>query len=233
MDEKFNIIIPAHNEEASIGGLLEGLLDVTGRKDIIVVDDGSTDGTYAIARSFGVRVKRHGRNMGKGAAIITGIQMADSEKIVLIDGDGQHYPGDIPLLVKGLEENDLVVGARFSRRAGMPLHRLLANRLIQFIISAKAKDISDPLSGFRAFKKRFFRQLREKDFRIDLEILFTALDEGKKVREVPIRVSYGKNTGSKFNNPFSMTAIWHYAMLLAYSLAWVILPVPVRKKERY
>lgn len=93
----FTVIVPAYNEEKNIGEFLEKLTKKV--EDIIVVDDGSTDNTYSIAKTFNARVIRHKKNMGKGQAIITGLKFAKSEKVVLMDGDGQLSPNLSPFLL--------------------------------------------------------------------------------------------------------------------------------------
>src|SRR5919198_578740 len=125
-----SLIIPVHNEDESISPLLEEAIAVMkglGRPwEIIVVDDGSTDQTLERLRDKEVRVIAHPYNIGNGAAIKTGIRYASGEIIVMMDGDGQHDPQDIPKLIAQIGPYDMVVGARtngFSENK----HRTFAN----------------------------------------------------------------------------------------------------------
>jgi glycosyltransferase involved in cell wall biosynthesis len=106
------IVIPAMNEAAAIGGVVRELLASAPWRDVLVIDDGSSDDTAARASEAGARVIRHPYNKGNGAAVKSGIRAADSEYILIVDGDGQHQPADALRLVARLGEFDLVVGAR-------------------------------------------------------------------------------------------------------------------------
>ena len=118
-------IIPAYNEENAI---LHVVNCVKKYSDVMVVDDGSTDETSALAKNTGSKVLKHNKNIGKGAAIKTGLESAikdDYDLIVLLDGDGQHDPRCIPLLLEGMDGVDLLIGSRFLNMApqNMPLQR--------------------------------------------------------------------------------------------------------------
>ena len=150
-----SIIIPAFNEAGAIGVVIADLRGAAQWHEIIVVDDGSTDGTAAEAESAGARVVRHPYNKGNGAAVKTGIRAASGEHILIIDGDGQHKPSDALALVSRLGEYDLVVGARSSvtqagstRRAG----NALLNRLASFLAE---REIPDLTSGFRCARREY------------------------------------------------------------------------------
>src|SRR5215510_679448 len=145
-----SIVIPAYNEAAAIGAVVRDLLTSAGWREILVVDDGSTDDTGAQATAAGAHVIRHPYNKGNGAAVKTGIRHATGRFVLIMDADGQHRAGDAPRLVSQLSEYDLVVGARSpatqanaARRAG----NHLLNRLAGYLAG---RPIADLTSGFRA-----------------------------------------------------------------------------------
>ncbi len=148
-----SVIIPAYNEAASIGQLVQKLSAVGPWQEILVIDDGSADETGAQADQAGAVVLRHPYNKGNGAAVKTGLRRATGEFILIIDGDGQHRADLAPRLVERLGEYDLVVGARpdatqatWGRRVG--------NRLLSWLASYLAgRSIPDLTSGFRAAKR--------------------------------------------------------------------------------
>lgn len=213
----YTIIIPAYNEEENIPNLLKKALEITHK--IIVVDDGSTDKTSEISKKLGAEVIRHDKNTGKGSAIISALKECKSEFVVLIDGDGQHSPEEIPLLLEKLKECELVVGNRFSKNQFIPLHRLIANRTIGMLLKNRT-SLGDPLCGFRAFSKKYFADLREREFKIDLEIVFNAVDKKLRICEVPISVNYHKGRKSKTTG-FTF-GLGVYSGLLSYALKWLI-----------
>ncbi|MEM4389729.1 MAG: glycosyltransferase family 2 protein [Candidatus Micrarchaeia archaeon] len=215
----YTVVIPAYNESANLPLLLEKLKKVT--RDVIIVDDGSTDRTAKIGKRFGFKVLRHWRNMGKGAAIRSGLRAAPTEKVVLMDADNQHSPYDIPALLRKLESADLVIGDRFARGVTMPLHRRLANALIRAIVGLRAPHIRDPLCGFRALRKSRVK-FEEHGFDADLGMLFDALDCGLRVETVPVSVSYAIEPKSTSKTSALLAGVKEYAGLLACALRWVI-----------
>jgi len=148
-----SVVLPAFNEGRSIATLIPALNAAAPWREILVVDDGSTDGTGELAARAGARVVRHPYNKGNGAAVKTGIRHATGRFILIVDADGQHPPADALRLVARLSEYDLVVGARsngtqasWSRRAGNNLLNALASYLA-------GRHIPDLTSGFRAARR--------------------------------------------------------------------------------
>jgi glycosyltransferase involved in cell wall biosynthesis len=153
-----SIVIPAYNEASVIGEVVARLRAVAGWHEILVVDDGSTDGTAAAAGAAGATVLTHPYNKGNGAAVKTGIRDATGEYILIIDADGQHQPEDALRLVEPLGQYDLVVGARppssqasVGRRAGNAMLNWLAGYLT-------GRRIPDLTSGFRAARRASLRE---------------------------------------------------------------------------
>jgi glycosyltransferase involved in cell wall biosynthesis len=137
------------NEAAAIGGVVRELLASAPWRDVLVIDDGSSDDTAARASEAGARVIRHPYNKGNGAAVKSGIRAADSEYILIVDGDGQHQPADALRLVARLGEFDLVVGAR-SGQTHAGLLRRMGNAALNGLASYLTdRSIPDLTSGFR------------------------------------------------------------------------------------
>jgi len=148
-----SIVIPAFNEAAAIGTCVRDLLSAAAWREIVVVDDGSTDGTAAAAEGAGARVVRHPYNKGNGAAVKSGIRAITGPYVLIMDGDGQHQPADARRITERLGEYDLVVGARttgsqagMTRQAGNALLNRLAGLLTE-------RDIPDLTSGFRGARR--------------------------------------------------------------------------------
>jgi glycosyltransferase involved in cell wall biosynthesis len=193
-----SIIIPAFNEARAIGPVLEQLCALGGGHEILVVDDGSTDGTAEVAGQHAVRVLRHRRNRGYGAALKTGIRAAAGEIVVLLDSDGQHSPADIPGLLAALAGGaDMVVGAR-SRNSLGPWARRPGKALLGWVANYLAGErIPDLNSGFRAIRRevilRYFHILPD-GFSFSTTSTLALLKGGYEVVYVPIEVA--RRTGS-------------------------------------
>jgi len=194
---KIITIIPAYNEVDAIGEVVNG---VKYYSDVLVVDDGSTDETSSLAIKSGARVIKHDKNMGKGAAIKTGLNTAvdeDYDLMILLDGDGQHDPRCIPRLLEGIDGVDVLIGSRFLDipPQNMPLHRRLSNgittRLIRFVTGY---NITDSQCGFRVISKKaapLFLDISYNDYVYESEVLCKASENNLVVDEVPIECIYG------------------------------------------
>jgi glycosyltransferase involved in cell wall biosynthesis len=155
-------ILPALNEEASIGRVIREIRAFDPGFDILVVDDGSSDGTAREAERAGARVVRLPYNLGIGAAVQTGYQYAQNhgyEIAVQVDGDGQHDPRDLEHLLAPLVrgEVDMVIGSRFcgERRYQPPLARRVGIRVLAAVVSLIVhRRMTDPTSGFRAVNRK-------------------------------------------------------------------------------
>lgn len=188
-----SIIIPAYNEEKVIGQVvnqIQSVINELGFKyEILVVDDGSGDGTANLAREAGARVIQHPENIGNGAAIKTGIRKAKGNVIVMLDSDGQHPPEDIPRLLEKLGPYDMVVGAR-TKTSDTDLRRDFGNKIYNALASyVCGRKIEDLTSGFRVIKadvaKKFVYLLPNK-FSYPTTITLAVLRSGLSLAYVPI-----------------------------------------------
>ncbi|MEM4633584.1 MAG: glycosyltransferase family 2 protein [Candidatus Anstonellaceae archaeon] len=194
--KKVAIFIPAFNEERSIGSLV-----LMARKygKVYVVDDGSTDQTAEIAREAGAHVISHKQNGGYGAALKTIWKIAmktDADAIVIIDGDYQHNPLDIPSLAAPVLENkaDVCIGSRFlGKFVNPPPARRIGVSALNFLakLSAKGKSF-DYQSGFRAFRKEVLGKIsfQNNGYPACHEVIVSAVKAGLRVLEVPVSVRY-------------------------------------------
>ncbi len=186
-----SIILPAKNEAAGLAEVLPRLRALYPQAELIVVDDGSTDQTAAVAAAHGARVIHHPYSMGNGAAVKTGARAGKGEVLVFLDADGQHRPEDIPRLLSKLDEGyDMVVGAR-DRASQAGAHRAWANafynRLASWMVEQQIEDLT---SGFRAVRAERFRQflpLLPNGFSYPTTITMAFFRAGYAVGYVPIK----------------------------------------------
>ncbi len=158
-----SIVVPAKNEAATIAALVtelgRRLRELEGLEfEIIVVDDGSSDATGALAAQCGARVVRHAQSLGNGAAVKRGMRAAQKEWILLMDADGQHPPEVVRSLIEAAEDHDMVVASRSGR--GGAWHRNLANRIYNGLASyVTSRQIPDLTSGFRLLRADIGKRL--------------------------------------------------------------------------
>lgn len=148
-----SVIVPAFNEGAAIADVVAALRRDAAWHEVIVVDDGSADDTGERARQAGAIVVRHPYNKGNGAAVKSGVRRATGANVLIVDGDGQHRPGDAQRLVAGLGEFDLVIGARSSATQATAARRVgnaVLNRLASYLTERQIPDLT---SGFRAARR--------------------------------------------------------------------------------
>lgn len=194
------VVIPAYGEAATIGPIVR---DCRERADgVIVVDDGSRDDTAALAGAAGALVLRNPRNLGKGASLQRGMAAALAQGAALVatlDGDGQHRPEDLPLLLarSRTAPGCIVIGSRRADGQNAPRARFVANRIADFWISWAARHpVEDSQSGFRVYPAALLqalagRQRMARGFAFESEILIEAGRLGVPTVGVPIPAIYG------------------------------------------
>jgi len=187
--ESTTVVIPACNEAAAIGPLVAALRQIAAWHEILVVDDGSSDGTAERAAAAGARVLRHPYTKGNGAAVKTGIRHATGRYVLVMDGDGQHRPADAPRLVAPLADYELVVGAR-SAASQASLVRRIGNSLLNALAGYVAeRPIPDLTSGFRAARREClseFLHLLPNGFSTPTTTTLAFIRAGYSVRFEPI-----------------------------------------------
>jgi glycosyltransferase involved in cell wall biosynthesis len=192
----FSIIIPAYQEADAIASVIKRAYQVMNKLgrtyEIIVVDDGSQDATAERAHDAGARVISHPYNIGNGAAVKTGIRNARGQVLVMLDGDGQHAPEDIPRLLEKVGPYDMVVGAR-TRESATDVHRDIANKVYNwfatYVCGCKIEDLT---SGFRAVKAdiaRGFVYLLPNTFSYPTTITLATVRSGYSLTYVPVKTA--------------------------------------------
>lgn len=214
------VIVPALNEEGAIAEVVTDARRALDAK-VLVIDDGSTDGTGAIARQAGAVVVRHPFNLGVGAAVRTGLRYAVAngyDRVVQLDGDGQHDPAEASALLVRLESDDVdvVVGSRFEFGYVLSPQRRVVMRGLSSIVSRRlGTPVTDTTSGFRAFGGpaiAYFSRVYPTDYLSDtVEALLLAADAGLRVSEVPVHMRR-RLSGTPSANAFRAT--FHVVRLL-------------------
>jgi glycosyltransferase involved in cell wall biosynthesis len=191
LDAQIAIVIPALNEAHTIVDLAQRALAYS--RNVIVVDDGSSDGTAEVLSALPVTVLRHEATQGKGASLVAGFREAlkrDVWAVATLDGDGQHRPEDLPKFLAraaqeaGPEKDQIVIGSRLAHKAEFPPARYRANRFADFWISwASGHLIEDSQSGFRLYPRQVLESVRARadrrhGFVFESEILINAARKG-------------------------------------------------------
>ncbi len=189
--------IPCYNEERFIGSVILKVKEYVDQ--VIVVDDGSNDATSEIAEAAGALVERHKVNRGKGVAVNTAFNLAREmgvDALVLIDGDGQHDPAEIPLLLHPVldGEADVVIGSRFLRPDNrIPKYRAIGQRVLTLTTNLGSDVwLTDSQSGLRAFSRRAIELLffNHSGLSVESEMQFLIKENNLRVTEVPITAKY-------------------------------------------
>ena len=190
------IVVPAWNEAGSIAHVVQEIRGELPEVDVLVIDDGSTDGTAERARAAGATVARLSYNLGVGAAMRLGYRYARDHRydvVVQVDADGQHDPRYVPKLIDGLADADVVIGARFAGEGSYKIRgpRRWAMSLLSTVLSRIARTrLSDTTSGFRATNRRateLFAGWYPVEYLGDtVETLVYAARRGFTIRQVPV-----------------------------------------------
>jgi len=221
---RFAVVIPAHNEAATVRAVVEGALRHAPL--VIVVDDGSDDGTAAVLAGLPVSLLVNAANQGKAASLWRGMQRALAEgvdAVVTLDADGQHDPADIVRLVTASRRapGQIVIGARLANRRNIPALRYFANRFANFWIAwASGYPIEDSQSGFRLYPAKLLREVRtprdrSAGFVFESEILIEASRLGVASVAIPVAAIYPRARRSHFR---PITDVSRIARMVAWKL---------------
>jgi len=215
-----SVVIPVYNEIKTIDEILRRVKNTNLAAEIVVVDDGSMDGTRALLEKYAgdelVKVILHERNQGKGAAVVTGIKAATGDVIIIQDADLEYDPREYPNLLRPLEEGlaDVVYGSRFlgaSRRATMYWH-MVANKLLTFLTNILYNNIlTDMETGYKVFRSHIMDGITIHARSFNFEPEFTAKILKRKVRiyEVPITFNpRDYSEGKKIQLKDAFEAVW-------------------------
>ncbi len=235
MSQSTLVLIPAHNEAPTIGAVLDGIRTHLPDADILVIDDCSGDGTGAIVRQHGALTVRHTFNLGYGAALQTGYHYAmrhGYERIVQMDGDGQHDPKSLPDLMAPLENGyDVVVGTRY-RRGNAPAQsfsRRVGTKLFAWIVTKwTGIEITDPTSGYQAMTRRALREVAHESFPEDYpdaDVLIGLHRNGIRLTETPVDM-HERIAGVSMHRG-SRVAFYAYKMALTLPL------LPIRRRALF
>lgn len=194
---KLFIIIPAYNEERSVGLLVKEIKSL-GYSNVVVVDDGSVDGTEKVSVASGARVIKHNTNIGQGAAVRAGIEFAKdagASHVLMMDGDGQFVAEDIAKLISKMEEThaDIVLGSRFIANNPIPLKNKIYNIIANYVSYFLSRIwFSDSQTGFRLLGPKAVSGLglRMDGYEFCTEMIMSAHQDGLAIAEVPVTVIY-------------------------------------------
>lgn len=215
-----SVIIPVYNEINTIAEIIRRVKAVGRAFEIVIVDDGSTDGTREYLATLGndpmVRVLYHERNKGKGAAVITGIQAARGDLMIVQDADLEYDPRDYPALLKPMEEGiaDVVFGSRFLGGARRPIlfWNMVANKILTFITNFLYNNIlSDMETGYKLFKREVVQgmPLHARGFEFEPEFTAKLLKRRVRIYEVPISFNPREySEGKKIKARDAFIAVW-------------------------
>jgi glycosyltransferase involved in cell wall biosynthesis len=215
-----SVIIPVYNEVKSIQEIIHRVQAVQLASEIIVVDDGSTDGTRAqlalMEGNNNLRVILHEKNMGKGSAVRTGIAAAGGEVLLIQDADLEYDPREYPNLLKPIQDGiaDVVYGSRFLGAARRPIlfWNMVANKILTFMTNILYNNIlSDMETGYKVFRRSVIENLPLRAKRFDFEPEFTAkmLKRHMRIYEVPITFNPREySEGKKIKLKDAFEAVW-------------------------
>jgi hypothetical protein len=224
-------VVPAYNEQATVGRVIQQIRHAAPQLDVVVVDDGSTDATASLAERAGARVLRMPFNLGIGGAVQAGFRYAYEQgydHMVQVDGDGQHDPQEIAKLFAAMEDErsgDMICGSRFASPTGYvaPISRRTGIHIFAFLLSKLlGQPVTDPTSGFRLYNRRAIAVFA-RDYPHDypeVEAVLMLHYHRLRMREVPVQM-YERGGGVSSINTSGKSAYYMIKVLLAIAMGLV------------
>jgi glycosyltransferase involved in cell wall biosynthesis len=215
-----SVVIPVYNEFETVREVIERVLAVDIDKEIIIVDDGSTDGTISVLdelkSEYGVKVILHPKNMGKGAALRTGFKACQGDIVIVQDADLEYFPEEYPGLVEPIIKGwaDVVYGSRFlgSRHRVLLYHHYLANITLTFLSNITTNlNLTDMETCYKVFKREVIQSIPLKQDQFGFEPEITAKIARRKLKVFEVSISYNGRTyeeGKKIGIKDAFVALW-------------------------
>jgi glycosyltransferase involved in cell wall biosynthesis len=229
-----SVIIPVYNEKDAVSISLDKIreLGLHDKYELLYIDDGSDDGTFDIIRKYPVRVIRHTANKGYGAALKTGIRHAGGEKLVIMDGDGQHDPVYIEKILSLLDESDMVIGERTA--GSHQVTRSTAGKKIirkagEFLVEQKLPDYNSGYRGFHTEQIRSMLHIMPNGFSFSTTSTLAYLKEGYNISTVPVEVKerIGRDSNLRPVRDGTKTIMLLFRIIMLFNPLKIFLPASI------
>lgn len=228
-----SVVVPVYNEQDAVRISLDRIIDLKlhERFEFLYIDDGSDDGSYDIIRQYPVKLIRHTANKGYGAALKTGIRKAGGEKIILMDGDGQHDPKYIEEIESLLDDYDMVIGERTAgsqvkkRKAGKKIIRKVG----EYLVEQKLPDYNSGYRGFHTDQIMAMLHIMPNGFSFSTTSTLAYLKEGYNISTLPIEVSprVGRKSSVRPVKDGSKTIMLLFRIVMLFNPLKVFLPASI------